>query len=939
VPPSSMKYNPAFLDDETLVRSFVARNAELDRILEVLRENTGTSNQHLLVIGPRGIGKTTLVLRAAAEARIDPALSASWHPVVFGEETYQVSTPGEFWLEALFHLGEQSGAARWQQAYEELLRENDEDRLRARALTQLMDFADESGKRILLVVENLNMLVGGQISGNDAWVLRQTLMNEPRLMLLGTATSRFEAIDDYNQALYELFRIIELQSLDQQEAQALWASTAGGPAPAHQIRPLQILTGGNPRLIRILSEFAARTSFSSLMDDLTRLVDAHTEYFKHHLDNLPPQERKVFVVLADLWDPSTARTVAQAARVDVNTTSALLKRLADRGAVTSPYKRGRAQYYQVAERMYNVYHLMRRRGPAASRVHAVVRFMVSLYRDEELVQTTRSLVEEASRLSTGKRREHFAAYEAIIQVAREARITRRIVEATRSAFESMPDVPSSLLKLLELDQKSESTGSLDDRERNQEELESLDQALSLNPQDADTWQQRGITLRRLGREEEALESFDRALLLDPDMVAAWTNRGISLRRLDRTEQALEAFERSLALDPEDARAWLRRGVALSILNRHEESLASYDRSLALDEDDAWAWYDRGFALGSLNRHEEALASYDRALALDADHAWAWFNRGLELRNLSRHEEALASYDRTLALDADDAWAWLYRGYELGVQSRHEEALASYDRTLALDADNDWAWFYRGFELSVLSRNEEALDSYDRALHLKPEHRAVLLARGLLNRQLHRFDIAEHDLRQAIKLDPQDAQAKTALVELLFESGRPDDAMAVARGFAGNKAPASLLNGLAWAVFSFGQDDLLDEAEAWSCRAAEDTEANGAMHHTFASILGRRGKWTEALEQASAFLKDQQMLRDSLDESIEFFIDAVAAGERSRVLEVIAAADQVETFEPLVVAINAMAGAQVDVAREISEVAEDVVRRIEDRRRVMRGGSV
>lgn len=129
-----------------------------------------------------------------------------------------------------------------------------------------------------------------------------------------------------------------------------------------------------------------------------------------------------------------------------------------------------------------------------------------------------------------------------------------------------------------------------------------------------------------------------------------------------------------------------------------------------------------------------------------------------------------------------------------------------------------------------------------------------------------------------------------------------------------------------------------EAGAWAWRAVVDPEANGALRHTYASILGRQGKWTEALEQASAFLQDKQMLADSLNESIEFFIDAVAAGQQVRVLEVIETANQIQTFEPLVVAIQTMAGSQLDVAREISEVAQDVMRRIEDRRRVMRAGS-
>ncbi|HEX8829657.1 MAG TPA: ATP-binding protein, partial [Longimicrobium sp.] len=218
--PTSMKYNPAFLGDEALIASFVARGAELARIVEVIRDNTAGSNQHVLVIGPRGIGKTTLVLRSAAEVRGDPELRAAWYPVVFGEETYQVTSPGEFWLEALFQVGEQTGVARWKGAHEELIAERDEDRLRLRAIAQLMDFADEQRKRLLLVVENLNMLLGDQIDSDDVWVLRQTLMNEPRIMLLATATSRFEEIDDYNSALYEMFRIIQLEPLEQGEAQA-----------------------------------------------------------------------------------------------------------------------------------------------------------------------------------------------------------------------------------------------------------------------------------------------------------------------------------------------------------------------------------------------------------------------------------------------------------------------------------------------------------------------------------------------------------------------------------------------------------------------------------------------------------------------------------------------------------------------------------------------
>jgi len=119
--------------------------------------------------------------------------------------------------------------------YQELRRDPDEQRLGERALGQLLDFADKIGKRLLLVVENLDMLLSEFSDKQEAWKLRHTLMNEPRLMLLATATGRFEEIDHPAHAMFELFKIHELKALDDQECNIVWELIAGEKLPGEQI--------------------------------------------------------------------------------------------------------------------------------------------------------------------------------------------------------------------------------------------------------------------------------------------------------------------------------------------------------------------------------------------------------------------------------------------------------------------------------------------------------------------------------------------------------------------------------------------------------------------------------------------------------------------------------------------------------------------------------
>ena len=381
------KYNPGFLSDDEIVASFCVRNAEFASLLESLHASDGNANVHSLVVGPRGSGKTHLLLRVAAEVRRDARLSG-FYPIVFSEESYEVATVGEFWLECLNHLAEQAPEverADLRLSYNDLRTTADDRDLAGRCLGTILDFADRHAKRLLVTVENLNMLFADIADPDTGWRLRHTLQTEPRIVLLGSATSRFDEIDHPDHALYDLFWVVTLQPLDTEECNTIWSALSGQPRGSQPIRPLQILTGGNPRLIAVLAGFDKTYSFKDLMSNLFDLVDEHTEYFRSHIEALPPQERRVYLALARLWKPATAKEVASQARVNVNKCSAQLGRLVDRGAVLIEDGERRRRTYYVAERMYNIYYLLRRPGAESHVVDALVRFMALYYSPDELV--------------------------------------------------------------------------------------------------------------------------------------------------------------------------------------------------------------------------------------------------------------------------------------------------------------------------------------------------------------------------------------------------------------------------------------------------------------------------------------------------------------------------------------------------------------------------
>jgi DNA-binding transcriptional ArsR family regulator len=385
------KYNPAFLDPRERAQRFAGREHDLAELLRAVRENIPRDhNQHVLVLGSRGMGKTTLLLRAADVVRAEAPLASAWLPIVAPEELYQAGSLGEVWLEMVLQLAKATGDARHRKAYTTLKAERDNTRLAASALAHLLDFADSQHRRLLLVIENLHMLFHEQLEEKDAWAFREVLLHERRIMVLASAVAAFPGLRQPDAALYELFLLHPLEPLDLTGCMDLWRAVTGSAIPARRMRALEILTGGNPRLLTILADAAAQRSLPELILDLADLLDEHTDYLKMTTEALPALERKVFVSLAQLWEEATASQVAQEARLEVNVTSAQLARLESRGFVLSR-RQGRGKLYRLAEGLYSLYHLMRRDGESAARARAAVAFMSFYYSQDPLNDDTSAM--------------------------------------------------------------------------------------------------------------------------------------------------------------------------------------------------------------------------------------------------------------------------------------------------------------------------------------------------------------------------------------------------------------------------------------------------------------------------------------------------------------------------------------------------------------------
>lgn len=652
-------YNPGALSDDDFLRGFVARQDVANTLIDELkRVATGTLVSHFLVLGQRGMGKTSMLRRLALAAKTESVLAKALIPLSFREEQYNVHSSQVFWMNCLDALGDWFDRT-GERAKAELL-DREVSALNSKsgsALELFKKWTKDENKRPLLLLDNIDLIFNGLKKESSYLEIFEPQTNG--IVIVGGSATTVDVICEPSGALHHAFEVTQLDRLSKVELISCLRSLAlarGAEGEnvlqvlsnaSARVKTMHDLTGGNPRTLTMLYMLLETDTEGDVFRDLEILLDQATVLYKARVEDLPAQARVVLDAVALAWDPTLAAAVSAATLLDVTVVSSQLDRLQKEGIIEKvSVSRKSKNAYQISERFFNIWYLMRH-GPRRqrSRLRWLTVFLKSFYSHAQLVERAKNLVnangEMAITLGVENGQYMLALSDAIDD------------EGWRAVLKNQARV--------EFEKYAESLGK--------KLSEIVDPSDVPPPANADEWIRHGNLLRQhLKRAKDAEAAFLKALELAPNHWSAWFNLGSTrLGDLANPVGAVQAFKRALSINPRHLPSQYLLGDAFATAGDNENAKAAYRAILKMKP----GFYLAAIALGDLYSEEgnisEASAQFQLAGSMapktdtEALHASAFFAAYI----LEEFERAAAMYQRLVAIDPCD---WVARS-NLAIVSR------------------------------------------------------------------------------------------------------------------------------------------------------------------------------------------------------------------------------------------------------------------------------
>lgn len=274
----------------------------------------------------------------------------------------------------------------------------------------------------------------------------------------------------------------------------------------------------------------------------------------------------------------------------------------------------------------------------------------------------------------------------------------------------------------------------------------LDQLEKIEPENVQINFTKALAYIEIENTKDADVQFDLALskVDDDDLVDLYLKITDCLIDINKFEWALKYLEQAEKKFPSDCDILYQTAYCFDHLNDAPNSIKYYQKYLDEEPFDANVWHNLGAIYSRHNQHQKAIQAFDFALTVNDEFEISLYSKANTLANIEHYPEAIQIFYDYIKLVPDNYYAHCTIGECYEKMGQYEDAINIYNQVITLD--ESFADAYYGLSSVMFKQN--------------------FYAEGV-------FYIAK-----ALKFDPENCDYQFIYAELLYMSGKKQDALTV-----------------------------------------------------------------------------------------------------------------------------------------------------------------
>jgi tetratricopeptide (TPR) repeat protein len=289
---------------------------------------------------------------------------------------------------------------------------------------------------------------------------------------------------------------------------------------------------------------------------------------------------------------------------------------------------------------------------------------------------------------------------------------------------------------------------------NQGAIIAYNEAIRLNPNLAEAYNNRGIVRDELGDKPGAIDDYNLAIKFNPNLAQAYNNRGVVRKELGDKPGAIDDYNLAIKFNPNLAEAYNNRGVVRKELGDKPGAIDDYNLAIKFNPNYAEPYNNRGVVRKELGDKPGAIDDYNLAIKFNPNLAEAYNNRGNVRKDLGDKQAAIDDFTQAIKINPNYDKAYYNRGNVRKELGDKQAAIQDYNQALTINPNYANAYNNRGIVRKELGDKQGAIDDYTLAIKINPNYANAYYNRGNARSALGDNFQAISDFQQAAQLYQQ-----------------------------------------------------------------------------------------------------------------------------------------------------------------------------------------